>query len=141
MSILSQLIQGKITLAQAVGEAETWLGQAEASIEKAIAGDPSVQAAVTTAIADGKAAVTVGADWAGTAISGGLSDFADDLAALVTKYVPELIGTAGGPLAAAAVTAIQALGQVGVAAIQHEVALIVTGSSGSAPAPAAAPAS
>jgi hypothetical protein len=127
MSILSQLITGKITLAQAASEAETWLGQTEASIEKAIAGDPGVQAAVNTFIADGKAAITVGAEWSGTALSGGLSEFASDLAALVAKYVPSLIGTAGGPLAAAAVTAIQALGQVGVAAVQHEVATIVAG--------------
>jgi hypothetical protein len=127
MSILSQLITGKITLAQAASEAETWLGQTEASIEKAIAGDPGVQAAVNTFIADGKAAITVGAEWSGTALSGGLTEFASDLAALVAKYVPSLIGTAGGPLAAAAVTAIQALGQVGVAAVQHEVATIVAG--------------
>ena len=44
MSILSQLLQGKISLAQAFGEAETWLGKAEASIEKSIVGDPGVQA-------------------------------------------------------------------------------------------------
>jgi hypothetical protein len=74
------------------------------------------------------------------AITTGTGLVAYDLQA-PAKNLPELIGTAGGPLAAAAVTAIQALGQVGVAAIQHEVALIVTGSSGSAPAPAAAPAS
>jgi len=140
MSILSQLIQGKITLAQAAGEAETWLGQIESSIEKSIAGDPAVQAAVNTVISDGKAAIAIGADWAGTALSGGLSQFADDLAGLVTKYVPELIGTAGGPLAAASVTAIQALGQIGVAAIQHEVATIVAGPPSSAAPAAAAPA-
>ncbi len=141
MSILSQLITGKITLAQAASEAETWLGQTEASIEKSIAGDTAVQAAVTTVIADGKAAITVGADWAGTAISGGLSEFASDLAGLVSKYVPTLIGTAGGPLAAAAVTAIQALGQVGVAAVQHEVATIVAGGAASTATGAAPPAS
>jgi hypothetical protein len=127
MSILSQLIQGKITLSQAVGEAETWLGQTETSIEKSIASDPAVQSAVNTVIADGKAAIAVGADWAGTALSGGLANFADELASLVTKYVPKLIGSAGGPLAAASVTAIQALGSVGVAAVQHEVANIVAG--------------
>ena len=138
MSILSQLIEGKITLAQAIGEAETWLGQTETTIEKSIAGDPAVQAAVSTVITDGKAALNVGADWAGTAIAGGLSDFAGELAGLVSKYVPTLIGTAGGPFAAAAVTAIQALGQVGVAAIQHEVATIVTGSAETAAPPATA---
>jgi hypothetical protein len=137
MSILSQLIQGKITLSQAFGQAETWLGQTESRIEKAVAGDPAVQAAVSTVIADGKAAITVGADWAGTAISGGLSAFADDLAALVAHYVPALVGTSGGPFAAAAVTALQALGQVGVAAIQHEDATIVSGAA--TPAPAAVP--
>ena len=139
MSILSQLIQGKITLAQAAGETETWLGQTEASIEKSILGDPAVQSAVNTVITDGKAAISVGADWAGMAISGGLSAFADELAGLVSKYVPNLIGSAGGPLPAAAVTAIQTLGQVGVAAIQHEVATVVTGSSASGkPGPQAA---
>jgi len=137
MSIFSQLITGKITLAQALAEAETWLGQTETSIEKAIAGDPAVQSAVTTVIDDGKAAITVGADWAGTAIAGGLSAFASDLADLVAKYVPDLVGTAGGPLAAAGVTAIQALGSVGVAAIQHEIATVVAGgSAAAAPAPA-----
>jgi hypothetical protein len=137
MSIVSQLLQGKITLAGAFGEAETWLGQTESRIEKAVAGDPAVQAAVNTVIADGKAAISVGADWAGTAISGGLSAFADDLAALVAHYVPALVGASGGPFAAAAVTALQALGQVGVAAIQHEVATVV---SGVAPGTLAAPA-
>jgi len=140
MSILSQLIQGKITLAQAAQDAESWLGQTEASIEKSIAGDPAVQSAVNNVIADGKAAITVGADWAGTAISGGLSEFADEVAGLVTKYTPDLIGPAAGPLAAAAVTAIQALGAVGVAAVQHQVATIVTGAS-PATAPLAAPSS
>lgn len=140
MSIISQLIQGKITLAQAAQEAESWLGQTEASIEKSIAGDPAVQSAVGAVIADGKAAISIGADWAGTAISGGLSEFADEVAGLVTKYVPTLIGTVGGPLAAAAVTAIQALGSVGVAAVQHEVATVVTGASPSA-APLSAPSS
>ena len=138
MSIFSQLITGKITLSQALSEAETWLGQMETSIEKAIIGDPAVQSAVDTVIADGKAAITVGADWAGTALAGGLSEFANDLASLVAKYVPALIGPAGGPLAAAGVTAIQALGEVGVAAIQHEVATIVAGgASASAAAPPA----
>ncbi|HEX4180292.1 MAG TPA: hypothetical protein VHY32_05840 [Caulobacteraceae bacterium] len=70
-------------------------------------------------------------------MSGGLSAFASDLAGLVSKYVPELIGPSGAPLAAAGVTAIQALGQVGVAAIQHEIATIVAGgSAAAAPAPA-----
>ena len=140
MSILSQLIQGKITLAQAAQEAETWLGQTEASIEKSIAGDPAVQSAVNTVIADGKAAISIGADWAGAAISGGLSEFADEVAGLVTKYVPNLIGAAGAPLSAAAVTAIQALEQVGVAAVQHQVATIITGTSANA-APLTAPSS
>jgi hypothetical protein len=134
MSILSQLIQGKITLAEAAQQAETWLGQTETSLEKDITGDPGMQAAVSTVIADGKAAIAVGADWAGMAISGGLSNFAEDLAGLVTKYVPALIGTTGGPLAAASVTAIQALGEVGVAAIQHEVATLVAGPAPAAPA-------
>ena len=139
MSIFSQLITGKISLSQALSEAETWLGQTEASIEKALAGDPAVQSAVTTVIADGKAAISVGADWAGTALSGGLSEFASDLASLVTKYVPALIGPTGAPLAAAGVTAIQALGEVGVAAIQHQVATIVAGGSGAPASAASAP--
>jgi hypothetical protein len=140
MSIVSQLIRGKITLNEAFGEAEAWLGQTESRIEKAVAGDPAVQAAVNTVIADGKAAISIGADWAGTAISGGLSAFADDLAALVAHYVPALVGASGGPFAAAAVTALQALGQVGVAAIQHEVATVVSGASPAPAAPAATPA-
>lgn len=135
MSILSQLLQGKITLAQALTQAEVWLGQTETSIEKSIASDPAVQAAVNTVIADGKAAIQVGADWAGTALSGGLSTFAEDIAAIVTKAVPALIGTAGGPLAAAEVTAIQALGSVGIAAVQHEVASIITATSPTKPTP------
>jgi hypothetical protein len=140
MSILSQLLQGKISLAQAFGEAEAWLGQAETSIEKSVVGDPGVQAALNTVIADGKAAISVGADWAGTAIAGGLASFAADLATLVGRYVPSLIGPAGGPLAAAGVTAIQALGEVGVAAIQHEVATLVTGSAAAVAAVAPHPA-
>lgn len=139
MSILSQLLQGKISLAQAFGEAEAWLGQAETSIEKSVAGDPGVQSAINAAIADGKSAISVGADWAGTALAGGLSGFAGELATLMGKYVPALIGPAGGPLAAAGVTALQALGQVGVAAIQHEVATLVTGSGANPAVPAAAP--
>ena len=135
-----QVIKGKITIAQAFSQAETWLGQTEARIEKAIAGDPAVQAAVNTVIADGKAAITVGADWAGTAMSGGLSSFADELSGLVARYVPQLVGASGGPFAAAAVTAIQALGQVGIAAIQHEVATVISGAGADpAPTPAAAP--
>jgi hypothetical protein len=139
MSILSQLIQGKISLSQAFSDAETWLGQTEASIQKSISGDPAVQSALNTVIADGKAAINVGADWAGTAMAGGLSSFAGDLAGLVSKYVPELIGPTGGPLAAAGVTALQALGQVGVAAVQHEIASLVAGvDTAATPAPAAA---
>src|SRR5271170_3686290 len=118
MSVLSNLLAGKITLADAVAEAANWLGQTAASIEKSVAGDPSVQSAVDTAITDGKAAIAVGADWAGTAISGGLADFAADIAPLVTKYASQLAGGAGGPLSAAAITVVQALGQVGVAAVQ-----------------------
>jgi hypothetical protein len=137
MSILSSLIKGQITLAQAFTQAETWLAQTEARIQKDIAGDPAVQAAVNTVIADGKAAINVGADWAGMAISGGLSGFADELSGLVAKYVPQLVGASGGPFAAAAVTAIQALGAVGVAAIQHEVATVISGAA--APVPAAPP--
>ena len=132
MSILSNLLAGKITLAAAVAEAEAWVGQTAASIEKSIAGDPAVQSAVNLAIADGKAAVAIGADWAGTAISGGLSQFAAEIAPLVTRYAGQLAGAAGGPLSAAAITVIQALGQVGVAAVQHEVATMVAG--GSSPA-------
>jgi hypothetical protein len=127
MSILSNLLAGKITLATALAQAEAWLGQTAASIEKSVAGDPAVQSAVGAAIADGKAAINVGADWAGTAISGGLSDLAADIAPLVAKYAAQLAGEVGAPLSAAAVTVIQALGQVGVAAVQHEVANLVAG--------------
>ena len=86
-----------------------------------------VYKAVNTAIADGKAAITVGADWADTAIAGGLSQFAAEIAPLVTKYADQLAGQGGAPLSAAAITVVQALGQVGVAAVQHEVASIVAG--------------
>jgi len=127
MSILSNLLAGKISLATALAEAENWLSQAATSIEKSIAGDPAVQSAVNTAIADGKAAITVGADWADTAIAGGLSQFAAEIAPLVTKYADQLAGQGGAPLSAAAITVVQALGQVGVAAVQHEVASIVAG--------------
>lgn len=128
MSIFSQLISGKISLSQALTEAEAWLGQTETSIERSIASDPAVQSAVNVAISDGKTALTTAESWAGTAISGGLSAFAGELSVLVGKYVPQLIGSAvGGPLGAAAITAIQALGEVGAAAVQHEVATIITG--------------
>jgi hypothetical protein len=127
MSILSDLINQKITLATAMTEAETWLGQTETTIEKSIAADPAVQSAVTTAITDGKAALSVAESWAGTAMSGELGNLAAEAAALVAKYIPQLIGaTAGGPLGAAAVTAIQAIGEVGVAAIQHGVTTALT---------------
>lgn len=121
MSIVSDLLSGKITETTALTEAETWLGQTETSIAKSISGDPVVQAAVTTAITDGKAAIGVAVSWAGTAMSGELGNLAVEAGALVTKYAPLLIGAAGGPLAAAAVTAIQAIGEVAVAAVQHEI--------------------
>jgi len=60
------------------------------------------------------------------AITTGTGLVAYDLQA-PAKNLPTLIGPAGSPLAAAAVTAIQALGQVGVAAVQHEVATVVAG--------------
>jgi hypothetical protein len=134
MSILSQLIGGKITLAQAVAETETWLGQVANSIEQAVQSDPAVQSAVNTLVTDGKAAVDVGAQWASTAIAGGLSAFAGEVEALVDKYVPVLAGAAGGPLSAAAVTAIQALAQVGTAAVNSEVTAVIAKTT---PAPAA----
>jgi len=62
-----------------------------------------------------------------TAIADGLSQFAAEIAPLVTKYADQLAGQGGAPLSAAAITVVQALGQVGVAAVQHEVASIVAG--------------
>jgi hypothetical protein len=125
MSILSDLISGKITLQQALAETETWLGQIGHGIEKTVEADPAVQGAVSTFVADGKAAINLGAAWADTAIAGGLSAFAGEVESLVGKYVPILAGVAGGPLSAAAVTAIQALAQVGASAVNSEIASLI----------------
>jgi hypothetical protein len=125
MSIFTQVVQGKINASQAFTEVETWLGQVEHGIEQALSNDPAVQAAVNAFVADGKAAINVAADWAGTAIAGGLGSFSSELAVLIGKYAVQIAGASGGPLSAAAVTALQALTQVGVAAVQHEVAAIV----------------
>jgi hypothetical protein len=127
MSILSDLIHGKIDEPTAFKEAENWLGQTETSIEKSITSDPVVQAQINTALDAGKQAISIGAQWAGTALSGELGNLAVEASALVSKYAPLLIGeAAGGPLGAAAVTAIQAVGDVGISAIQHAIASALT---------------
>lgn len=125
MSIISDLITGKITLAQAVARTETWLGQVGNAIEKTVQNDPAVQGAVNTLVADGKVAITVGADWAETALSGGLGQFATEVEGLVGKYIPLIAGAAGGPLSAAAVTAVQALIDVGTSAIKAEATSVI----------------
>ena len=122
MSILSQPIDGKITLAQAIGEAETWLGQTETTIEKSIAGDPAVQSAVNTVIADGKAALNVGAELGGNVAIASMAcrTSPHELARLVSKYVPYLDRYGGRPVRrGCGHRDLPALGQVGVAAIQH----------------------
>ena len=138
MPIFNDLVEGKISLATAAAETMTWLGQCETSIAKDVASDPAVQSAVNTFIADGKAAVTVAGSWADTAISGGLGAFSAEIAVLVTKYAPILAGSVGGPLSAAAVTALQALAQIGVAAVQHEVTTVLV-KAGGVPVPGLAP--
>jgi hypothetical protein len=134
MSILSNVLSGKITPAQGFQQAMSWLGMTETSVVSSIKADPTVQSALNTFATDGKAAIQVGADWAGTAISGTLSAFADEASTLVQKYVTNLIGSAGNPLSAAELTAIQALGQVGQAIVQHEVGAIVVAAGGTAAA-------
>ncbi|HKT54740.1 MAG TPA: hypothetical protein VJP88_09830 [Caulobacteraceae bacterium] len=143
MSILSTLIKSIAggtppaqALATAAGQTETWLGQIGNSIEQTLQHDPAVQAAVTHLVVDGKAALAVGAQWAGTALGGQLGNFAAEVETLIGKYAPLVAGASGGPLAAAGVAAIQALAQVGVAAVNSEVAAVVAANTPTAPAKA-----
>lgn len=137
MSILSQVLSGKITPAQGFQQAMTWLGQTETSIVSAVKSDPAVVAAVNSLIAEGKTAIQVGADWSNTALRGQLGAYEAEAAALIQKYAPMLAGAVGGPaagaLTAAGLTAVQALGQIGVAVVQHEIATFVVAAGGSAP--------
>lgn len=133
MSIVSDLLKSKITLQQAFSEAMTWLGQTETSVVSSISSDPTVKAAVSTFVDDGKAALQIGASWAGTALAGTLSAYADEASTLLQKYATNLIGSAGNPLTAAELTAIQALGDVGKAIVQHETAAIVVAAGGPPP--------
>lgn len=126
-SILCHLLDGSFTPQQAWDATVEWATKTEATVQKDIQSDPIVQAAITSLQDAGKAAVQVGADWAGTAASGELAALAGEAAALVTKYVPRLLGATAGPLGVAGVTLLQALGSVGAAAIQHEVANVVSG--------------
>lgn len=132
MSILSTLIKSIASgappaqaLAVAAGQTETWLGQIAHGIEQTVQQDPAVQTAVSDLVTDGKAALAVGAQWAGTALGGQLGSFAGEVEALIGKYAPLVAGANGGPLAAAGVAAIQALAQVGIAAVNSEVASVM----------------
>lgn len=136
MSILSALLDGQITPATALTEAEEWLGQTVHNIETGVQNDPSVKAAVNTFISDGKAAIAVGTDWAGTALSGILSAYAQEGDALLKKYLPLVTGAAGGPLSAAEMAAAQALVSVGVATVQHGMASVISAPKPTAPVPA-----
>jgi hypothetical protein len=137
VSIFSQVLNGKITLQQGFDQAMAWLGQTETSVESTIASDPVIQDALSTVVADGKSAINIADQWANTAISGQLGAYAEEAAALVQKYAPMLAGTVGGPaaaaLTAAGLTAVQALGQIGVGVVQHEIATFVVAAGGTAP--------
>jgi len=115
MSILSALINGKITFGEAVTEAEQWL----ANIGQQVAADPVVQAAVNTLGADAKAALNIAEEWTGTALEGALGVLAADVEAAIQKYAGSVSG--GSAIGAAAVTAIQAGAAVGKAAIESGV--------------------
>jgi hypothetical protein len=141
MSILSTLIKSIAggtppaqALATAASQAETWLGQIGNSIEQTVQNDPAVKLAVDNLVTDGKAALAVGAQWAGTALGGQLGNFAGEIEALIGKYAPLVAGASGGPLAAAGVAAVQALAQVGVAAVNSEIAAVVAANSPASPA-------
>jgi len=123
MSILSAVLEGKETTEQGLTQAEQWLQTSLKAIAADLKGDPAVSAAVTTLASDGKAALGVAAEWAGTALSGELAQLADEAAALVVKYAPRVLGGAN-PLTAAGLTVLQALAGVGAAAIKHEVAAL-----------------
>jgi hypothetical protein len=116
-------------LATAASQTETWLGQIGQKLVQAAQSDPAVHAAVTNLTTDGKVILTVGAQWANTAIAGGLGEFATELEALVAKYAPIVAGASRGPLTAAALTGIQALGQVGVAVVNSTLAEVAASAS------------
>lgn len=111
MSILTQLIEGKITAAQAEQDVVAWGVSIGQNLEKTVQSDPGVQSAVTALSANAQTGLAALESWSGTAISGILASAVSEGETLVAKYVTQLVGT-GSPVTAAEVTVVQALGQV-----------------------------
>jgi hypothetical protein len=97
-------------------QTKTWLGQLIAQAEA----NPTYGSAVTTAVADTNTLVDAASEWVGTAISGDLANFSEEVASLITKYAPKVLGGAS-PVTAAGQTLLSSLVDVGQAVISHEV--------------------
>ena len=123
MSIFSAMvhaIEGGEPINTAVGTAVTQVESWGQGLVASAEANPSYGAVVTTAVNDAKIAINDAGQWANTAIAGALGNFGDELADLITKYAPTVLG---GALAASGPggTLLSALVDVGTAVLQHEV--------------------
>ena len=126
MSILTQVIEGKITPQAGLAQTEQWLAKSVSNLESGLQSDPVVAQALAALQANGASALSVGSQWAGTALSGVLATLATDVEAAFAKALPGLVGTvAAGSLSAADVAVVQSADSVGQAAIAHLVASVV----------------
>lgn len=123
MSILSKVLKGQESVTDGFKEGFDWLGR---QFDRLKASSPAIAAAVNALEANAQKVEVAAADWADTAIAPALGDFGDELADLLAKYAPKLVGSAmGAAITPAGVMVIQALEQVGVAIVHHELAQFV----------------
>jgi hypothetical protein len=124
MGILSDLIEGKINIGQAIQEVETWAED----LVKGVENNPTVQAAAATLKTDAASALNVAEGLGQTFFTHELSVLASEVEAAIAKYGASVAG--GGPITGAVLQVVSDALPVATAAVKAGVTALQAASAG-----------